>query len=1212
MSQDVIDPNLLRQYLLGAITEEEQRAVVEERLLVDDDFFEEFQLVKEDLFDQYVSDELTLSERESFEQHFLTTPERRENLRHNQALARYARKHRHEATEVAEKKTRSNPDASRLRFPWTWLLPARSWRFATSLILIIGFAVVIWRIASYRSDVEQGLLALKTAYRLQRPVEARVSALDYAPLPNTRGNGETRIDSISRQRAERFLLDAVNDDPGPASYHALGLFYLTDRKFDQGIAQFKKALEGNPNDAQLHSDLAAALLEKGKLDRLNDEEGKGVEEFAESLEHLNRALTLNPALLDALFNRALCRQYMGLPQLAAEDWRQYLEKDSQSAWADEARQNLKLIELQTPKTSQNKEEVLQSFLNAYMARDDETAWQFLSMNRDVTGAPVENELLDRYLNLEANGRLDEANESLHALSYAGELELKRANDRFVNDLLAFYQASTRAQRASLAGARSLMSQGHGSLQTFKPELAVEYYSKAKQIFDELGDEAESLYIRYPRAHAYLLMHQSEKSLAMFEEVVRKAETKQYRWLLSQSLSGVGNVQTSLDDYSAALDSNNRSLEISEQIGDIKGLMKTSDQLSNVYTRLGDYRKAIERQTQGLTLINKYHVEPHQAWRSHFLMATPLHLLGLNAAAEIFQKESLRIAQESGNPYYICRSYIGLGIIYGSQHKYDEATNSVRLAFDLAQTISSEAIRTDTVGYSSLQLGHLYRQAGDFNKAMASYDEVLKAYAGAGYQGFLYAAHKGRLLSCLAQGGCPTVEREVEATLHLFENYRSKILEEENNFVFFDVEQNVYDAIIEYEYSINKNTPAAFDLSERSRARSLLGLTTQESPAKTHSNHKRQSGPFSLPPLGFTEIRQRMPEQSQILQYSVLPQMTLIWLVSASSGIQSFELRIDAKDLRDKVSRYLQLISFASSNNEEDLKSASAEFYDLLVRPFEGSIDRNKQLCIVPDKALNYLPYGAFVSRSSGKYLTEEYVLTRAPSSTLFIVSSDNARDRDRATAEKLLSVGNPRFDRAAFPMLGDLPSAQRESEEIARLYQSSPPITGDKALKSRVVTEIEGADVIHLALHAVVNEHSPLRSKLLFARDKSSQDWSSAADTLEISEIYKLRLPQTRVIVLSACQSGAGRYYDGEGMIGISRPFIAKGVPLVVASLWPVDSDATAELMVSFHGKRKTNGLSTAEALTAAQREMLQNTDKRYRHPYYWASFVTIGAYARF
>ncbi len=1210
MSQDFIDPNTLKEYLLGGLTEEEQRAVVEERLLVDDDFFEQFELVKEDLIDQYVNDELTGPEREDFERHFLTTPERREDLRHAQALARYARKHTHEATAVGEKKARSNTD--RVRFPWTWLLPARSWRFATSLILIIGFAVVIWRIAFYRSDVEQGLLALKTAHRLQRPVEARVSALDYAPFPNTRGTNETRIDSISRQRAERFLLDAVENDPGPASYHALGLFYLTDRKFDQAIEQFKKALEANPNDAQLHSDLGAALLEKGKLDRLNDEEGKGLEIFAESLEHLNRALTLNPALLDALFNRALCRQYMGLPHLAAEDWRQYLEKDSQSAWADEARQNLKLIESQTPKTSQNKEEVLQSFLNAYMARDDETAWQLLSLNRDVTGAPVENELLDRSLELEASGRLDEAKESLHALSYAGELELRRANDRFVNDLLAFYQASTRAQRVSLAGARSLMSQGHRSLQTFKPEAAVDYYSKAKLIFDELGNEAESLYVRYPMAHAYLLMHQSKKSLAMFEEVVRKSETNQYRWLLSQSLSGVGNVQTSLDDYSAALDSNNRSLEISEQIGDIKGLMKTSDQLSNVYTRLGNYSKAIERQRQGLTLINKYYVEPHQAWRSHFLMATPLHLMGLDAAAEIFQKEALRIAKELGNPYYICRSYIGLGIIYGSQRKYDEATNNVRLAFDLAKTISSEAIRTDTIGYSSLQLGHLYRQAGDFNKAMASYDEVLKAYAGAGYQGFLYAAHKGRLLSCLAQGGCPTVEREMAATLDLFENHRSKILEEENNFIFFDVEQNVYDAIIEYEYSINKDYPAAFDLSERSRARSLLGLTTEKSPTKTHSNHKKQSGPVSLPPLGSAEIRQRMPETSQILQYSVLPQMTLVWHVSASYGIQSFELRIDARDLRNKVSRYLQLLSVASPHNEEELKTASAEFYDLLVKPVEGAIDRNKQLCIVPDKALNYLPYGAFVSRSSGKYLTEEYVLTRAPSSTLFIVSSENARARDTANAETLLSVGNPRFDRAAFPTLVDLPSAQRESEAIANLYKSPSPITGDSALKSRVVTEMERADVVHLALHAVVNEHSPLRSKLLFAKDKFSQGGPSDGGTLEISEIYKLRLPQTRVIVLSACQSGAGRYYDGEGMIGISRPFIARGVPLVVASLWPVDSDATAELMISFHGNRKTKGLATAEALTAAQREMLHNTDKRYRHPYYWASFVTIGGYAQF
>lgn len=154
----------------------------------------------------------------------------------------------------------------------------------------------------------------------------------------------------------------------------------------------------------------------------------------------------------------------------------------------------------------------------------------------------------------------------------------------------------------------------------------------------------------------------------------------------------------------------------------------------------------------------------------------------------------------------------------------------------------------------------------------------------------------------------------------------------------------------------------------------------------------------------------MPEHAQILEYSVLPQKILIWLVR-DSGIQSFEQAIDAKDLRERVSRHLQLLTSPSLNNDDELKRTSTEFYDLLIKPAEAALDRNKQLCIVPDKALNYLPFAAFVSSSSGKYLTDEYVLTRAPSSTIFIISSENARNRASSTEERLLSVGNPRFDR---------------------------------------------------------------------------------------------------------------------------------------------------------------------------------------------------------
>jgi CHAT domain-containing protein/Tfp pilus assembly protein PilF len=1207
MSQDVIDPNRLRRYLLGELTEEEQLAPIEERLLVDDHFFEEFQLVKDDLIDEYVKDELTAQERQHFEQHFLTTSERREHVRHAQSLARYAKKTLQEAKQSAEKKDLKDSNRTRPLSLWRWLLQTPSLRFATMLILVVGVGFVVWRVFWYRSDLQQGLLALKTAYRLQRPVEARVSGLDYAPLPNTRGNNEMTVDALSRQRAERFLLYAEKDQPSAESYHALGLFYLTEKKFDEAVEQFRKALELNPNDAYIHSDLAAAILEKGKLYKFNGEDGKSRETFAESLEHLNRALTLNPNLLEALFNRALCREYMGLPQAAADDWRQYLEKDSQSRWTDEARQHLKQIESQTPKASQNKDDLLPSFFKAYAARDDEAAWQLLILNRDGTGVLIENQLLDRYLDLEANGHLDDAKQSLQALAYAAELEVKRANDHFVKDLVQFYQSSTRSQRESLAEARSLMSWGHDNLKQVKAEAAAEYYGKAKAIFDQLGNGVESLYIRFPIAHSYLLLHQSDRGLATFQEVIGDAEARNYRWLLSQSLSGAANAQAGLDDYSAALANNDRSLKIAEEIGDVNGLMKSADQLSILYTRLGNYSKAVERQGQGLALFGKHYVEPRQAWRSYFLMATPLHLLGLNDAAELFEKESLKFAKEAGSPYYICRSYIGLAVIYGSQRNYDEAMKNARLAFDLAKSNESAASRSDTVAYSSLQFGHIYRQAGDFNKAIESYDEVLKTY-GSEYPAFKYAAHKGKLLSCLAQGGCPTVAQEIETTLSLFENYRAKIVEEENKFVFFDAEQNVYDAVIDFQYSSNRNPVAAFDLSERSRGRSLLNSTTETQPNRTHSHHKSQSEPVTPVPLTAVEISQRIPEQSQVLQYSVLQDKILIWLLSRSSGVQPFEHAIDVKDLHDKVSTYLQLLSDPSPNSEEELKRASRQFYDLLIKPAEAALDSNKQVCIVPDKVLNYLPYGAFISTSTGKYLAEEYVVTRAPSTTIFIKSSENALKRSTATTEKLASVGNPRFDRGTFPTLADLPAAKRESEEIARLYSAPPPLTGEKALKSRAISEMKNADVIHWALHAVVNEYSPLQSKLVFAKDTSS----AGADSLELGEIYNYRLPHTRLVVLSACQSGAGRYYDGEGMIGISRPFIAKGVPLVVASLWAVDSDASAELMINFHRNRKPGSISTAQALTLAQRAMIFNSDKRYRHPYYWAAFVTIGGYAQF
>ena len=109
-----------------------------------------------------------------------------------------------------------------------------------------------------------------------------------------------------------------------------------------------------------------------------------------------------------------------------------------------------------------------------------------------------------------------------------------------------------------------------------------------------------------------------------------------------------------------------------------------------------------------------------------------------------------------------------------------------------------------------------------------------------------------------------------------------------------------------------------------------------------------------------------------------------------------------------------------------------------------------------------------------------------------------------------------------------------------------------------------------------------------------------------------MKFNRTRLVVLSACQTGIERVYQGEGAIGLARPFIASGVPVVVGSLWPVESESTADLMISFHKQRKQNHVSTVEALRGAQLEILHQQQPGSPKNYGWAAFIAIGGYAAF
>src|SRR4030095_14945364 len=105
-------------------------------------------------------------------------------------------------------------------------------------------------------------------------------------------------------------------------------------------------------------------------------------------------------------------------------------------------------------------------------------------------------------------------------------------------------------------------------------------------------------------------------------------------------------------------------------------------------------------------------------------------------------------------------------------------------------------------------------------------------------------------------------------------------------------------------------------------------------------------------------------------------------------------------------------------------------HDDLVKPVESFLDKGKQVYVVPDKILNLLPFGALISRESGRRMVEDYALALSPGSTMLVMCSEAAEGKERSRPERLLSVGNPQFDRTAFPSLSDLPSAAREAAAL--------------------------------------------------------------------------------------------------------------------------------------------------------------------------------------
>src|SRR5215213_2265612 len=225
----------VRQYLLGKVIGEAAEEI-EFRLLTDREYADEFNIIVNQITDEYVNGVFQGEELERVEKFFFKTPQRREKLSFTLALKRAQGEH-----EEPEAPLKLVPKPQS-RQPLKVYLPV-----AAGVLLALTLGVTLWKSFRSSSEINEALVALNAAYPNQRPTESRISGFTYAPFSTTRRPEDQSVNEAELRRAELTLLAALSKRPTPAVHHALGQVYLAKRQLDDAIKQFDESLKGENN-----------------------------------------------------------------------------------------------------------------------------------------------------------------------------------------------------------------------------------------------------------------------------------------------------------------------------------------------------------------------------------------------------------------------------------------------------------------------------------------------------------------------------------------------------------------------------------------------------------------------------------------------------------------------------------------------------------------------------------------------------------------------------------------------------------------------------------------------------------------------------------------------------------------------------------------------------------------------------------------------------
>ena len=625
--------------------------------------------------------------------------------------------------------------------------------------------------------------------------------------------------------------------------------------------------------------------------------------------------------------------------------------------------------------------------------------------------------------------------------------------------------------------------------------------------------------------------------------------------------------------------------------------------------------------------------------------------------------AFNIYSKTANTMEAARARAWIGQVYENSGKFDQARRAYQDALTTFDTLSDRVNQSATL----FALGRLEMKSGDYENAESLLRKSIDATENmrrmstsrdltAGFSATVHDRYEQYIQCLMRSSAGPFTGSRIALAFETSESARGRSLAELLRVTDTNLLSNVDPELAAKETSLRqllrvKEDERVWLLAKETNEKQQDQLKNLDAELeRLNTEYKNLLASISARYPAYKQLTQpqswdlrRIQEEvigdddTVLLEYLLGAERSYVWVVTRN-GITSHELP-SREVITESVQNLYNLLK-ESSTPADKLEQPARELAQKILFPVAAELNK-KHILVAADDALNYIPFQVLpVGPNSSELLVVQHDVINVPSASILGELHKEAGRRG-VRAKALAMFGNPIFDppNAQSDKSKQVAAQQRSAEQlkhasrnievdrdpsnlsafdrlfyaewemnnlrdVATAAQTFAASDYDATREQLLKTDLSQFAIVHFATHGLLNPEHPENSGLVLSTfDREGREVDGFVG---LQDIYSLRAP-VDLVVLSACQTGLGKNIRGEGLVGLTRGFMYAGATSVVASLWKVEDESTAELMRLFYIEMLKNGKTPAEALRAAQNAIRQKPE--WSAPHYWAGFTLQGEY---